>query len=237
MTGEPQTNGRADARRLRALHPILDGDGGCGLVYDLERTFVLEVPPEFQVSIASGLSTGVFDRPLIRWLTETDLLTDQEPRSWAEGKTPALPAITDISFDMSGACNMGCAYCFEDAIASRIGPMSDETAVASLDFVFSRTAAAPHIALHFGSGEPLIRFDLLKRIVGEANARAAVLGKTIAYDLTTNATLVTEESICADMLAELRQGGVPIDYQPLTKVVRRLMIPQPITRFCGVAGS
>jgi uncharacterized protein len=32
-------------------------------------------------------------------------------------------------------------------------------------------------------------------------------------------------------------GRVPVDYQPISKVIRRLMIPQPITRFCGVAGS
>jgi uncharacterized protein len=45
------------------------------------------------------------------------------------------------------------------------------------------------------------------------------------------------EGVCADLIGDLRAGRVPIDYQPITKVVRRLMIPQPITRFCGVAAS
>jgi uncharacterized protein len=43
--------------------------------------------------------------------------------------------------------------------------------------------------------------------------------------------------ICDDMLTSLRTGHVPLDYQPITKIVRRLMVPEPITRFCGVAGS
>lgn len=43
--------------------------------------------------------------------------------------------------------------------------------------------------------------------------------------------------ICTDMFADLEAGRAPIDYQPTTKIVRRLMIPQPVTRFCGVAGS
>jgi uncharacterized protein len=333
-------------RRLRALHPIIDPDGCCTLVYDLERTFVIEVPPKFQTRIAPAIAAEDLDGALARWLVSADLLTRDGRPHWAQGDLPPAPDITDVSLDMSGSCNMGCVYCFEDAIKSRIGPMSDETAAAALDFVFEKTVASPRIALHFGSGEPLIRFDLLQKIVAQANARAAALGKPISYDLTTNATLVTEEiagflrdnpfsirvscdgpaevhnrfrpmrggqasypavqrglrillahvpervtvntvicgdtrlgqiwswakelgilhfhvikvgaestrnialrndeltsfradleAICEDILADLRAGRVPVDYQPITKAVRRLMIPQPITRFCGVAGS
>jgi uncharacterized protein len=39
------------------------------------------------------------------------------------------------------------------------------------------------------------------------------------------------------MFTDLQAGRTPIDYQPITKIVRRLMIPQPVTRFSGVAGS
>lgn len=346
MKAARATNVSDGARRLRALHPILDHDGGCALIYDLERTFVIEVPPEHRSRIAASLAAAEFDAELTRWLAARDLLTRDERRSWAQGASPPMPLLSDVSLDMSGACNMGCVYCFEDAINSRIGPMSDETAAASLDFVFEKTAASPRIALHFGSGEPLMRFDLLKKIVTAANARAAALGKSISYDLTTNATLVTAEiasflaenpfsirvscdgpaslhnrfrpmrggrpsyvaverglrilldrvgdrvtvntvicgttrlgdvwdwatslgvrhfhvikvgaqegrdvalreteladfrsdleAICEAMKADLRAGLVPVNYQPITKVVRRLMMPEPITRFCGVAGS
>jgi uncharacterized protein len=44
-------------------------------------------------------------------------------------------------------------------------------------------------------------------------------------------------TICQAMLAKLEIEEKPINFQPLTKVVRRLMIPEPITRFCGVAGT
>jgi uncharacterized protein len=345
MNEMPAFDRTAAQRRLRALHPIVDDDGGCTLIYDLERTFVIEVPAEFRSRIAPALAAADVDARLGRWLTASDLLTCETAPHWGQGGHPSVPAVSDVSFDMSGTCNMGCVYCFEDAINSRIGPMSRQTAAAALDFVFAKTAAAPRIALHFGSGEPLIRFDLLKDIVAEANARAAALGKSIAYDLTTNATLVTEEiarflcdqpfsvrvscdgpaevhnrfrpmrggqtsyaaverglrlllqhlpdrltvntvicgntrlaeiwswakalgvthlhvikvgtktheiavddrelstfrsdleAICDDMLSDLRAGRRPIDYQPIAKIVRRLMIPEPITRFCGVAGS
>jgi uncharacterized protein len=345
LTATAERESPTAARRLRACHPIVDREGRCTLVYDLERTFVIEVPARFRSRLAPALAVAELDAPLAKWLAAADLLTTDEPSNWGQGRHPPLPDVSDVSLDMSGACNMGCVYCFEDAIKSRIGPMSRETAAKALDFAFTKAAASPRLALHFGSGEPLIRFDLLKEIVAQANARAASLGKSISYDLTTNATLVTDEiaaflrdhpfsvrvscdgpaelhdrfrpmrggqpshaaverglrillahladrltvnavicgdtrlrdiwswaktlgilrlhvikvgtaagdvaldecelaafrsdleMICGDLLVDLRAGRRPVDYQPITKVVRRLMIPEPITRFCGVAGS
>ena len=348
MPPQPRApEGIAAPTRLRDLHVVRDSDGLCSLIYDLERTFVIEVPESLRTAVGAALGLGLeTSAELLDWLTDEDLLTSEPYRSRAQGTRPKVPQLTDISLDMSGSCNMGCVYCFEDDIGSRIGPMSEETAIASLDFAFAKAAESDHVALHFGSGEPLIRFDLLRSIVAHASRRAATLGKTVSYDLTTNATLVTDEiarflrdhpfavrvscdgparlhdrfrpmrggrpsysavqrglgfllrdlpdrvtvnsvlcggtrlhelwfwakeiglrhfhvikvgtyesrdislqeaelndfrtdleAICAEMFDELERGRRPIDFQPITKIVRRLMIPEPITRFCGVAGS
>jgi uncharacterized protein len=332
--------------RLRSVHPIVEPDGSCRILYDQERTFIIEVPGAFRERAAAALDAGDFDSDISAWLMEEDLLTSEPWAGWAQGGKPAIPQVSDVSLDMSGSCNLACVYCFEKDINSRIGPMSDEVAVAALDFAFRKAAAAPRIALHFGSGEPLIRIDLLRKIVDLAGRRAAAEGKTISYELTTNATMVDVEiaqffrqhpfnvrvscdgpsklhnsfrpfsggrdsyaaverglrilleyipervtvnsvlssgtrlsalwnwakelglrryhvikvgtyagadldlrqselaefredlgGICQDLLEDLRDGLTPIDYQPITKIVRRLMIPEPITRFCGVAGS
>lgn len=337
---------RGSDLRLRNVHPLVDENRRCALIYDLERTFVIEVPDRFQASLAGAITTADLDGPLGSWMKDEDLLTRDARRGWSDPHPDIAPRVTDVSLDMSGSCNMGCVYCFEDSIGSRIGRMSEETALAALDFAFKKTAGAKHIALHFGSGEPLLRFDLLRMIVREADRRAADEGRNVSYDLTTNATLVTPEIaeflsthpfnvrvscdgppsvhdvfrpmkngrpsyalverglkllmshlpnhltvnsvicgttrlkdvwswakelgirhyhvikvgaydsrnvtlqraelarfradlelICDDMFADLEAGKRPIDYQPITKVIRRLMIPQPITRFCGVAGS
>jgi uncharacterized protein len=332
--------------RMRALHPLLDADGTCSLLYDLERTLIIEVPEAVRPGLAERLRSAELDGALDDWLRAEGLLTSAPRADWSEGPTPTLPQVTDVSLDMSGSCNMGCTYCFENDIGSRIGRMSEETAMAALDFAFAKSAGAPRLSLHFGSGEPLIRFDLLQRVVAEAMRRGAEAGQEVSFDLTTNATLVTPaiaeflrdhpfsvrvscdgpphihdqfrpmlsgrasypaverglrrllealpdsvtvnsviaggtrlaevwewakdmgirhyhvikvgayaerdlnvrpadlddfeadlRAICDDMFRDLEQGLVPIDYQPITKMVRRLMIPQPVTRFCGVAGS
>lgn len=332
--------------RLRTIYPITDNDGSCSLLYDLERTFILQVPKEFQQHIAFSLKSGQRGETLTRWLVGEDLLTTQERRNHVQGTFSTIPQVTDISLDLPGSCNLGCSYCFENDIGSRIGPMSEETALKTVEFVFKKASATHKIVFHFGSGEPLIRFDLLQKVVAEADRRAQTSGQQITYELTTNATLVTEEIasylkdhnfnvrvscdgppflhnkyrpfrggqgsylavekglnlllkylpqrltvnsvlssggrlyelwawakkigvrryhvikvgaygdreinlqetdlvhfradlevICEDLFLELKKGCVPIDYQPIIKIVRRLMIPEPITRFCGVAGS
>ena len=58
MTGAARGDVHTDQRRLRAMHPILDADGRCGLVYDLERTFVIEVPDELRTSMAPALASA-----------------------------------------------------------------------------------------------------------------------------------------------------------------------------------
>ena len=45
--------------------------------------------------------------------------------------TPLADHVSDYSFDLAGACNLGCSYCFEKDIHSRLGPMAEETARAS----------------------------------------------------------------------------------------------------------
>ena len=63
------------ALRLRALHPLIDGDGSCSLIYDLERAAVLEVPAELQFHVAPALETGDWDEDLLSWLVNEDLVT------------------------------------------------------------------------------------------------------------------------------------------------------------------
>lgn len=332
--------------RLRLLHPLVDEDGRCPLIYDLERTFVVDVPDALQPALGGALEAREYSPEIGSWLESEDLLTREGLRGRSDGGHPRLPVVTDLSLDLSGACNLGCVYCFENDIDSRLGSMTEDTMTASLDFLFSKAGDSPKVVLHFGSGEPLLRFAMLERVVAEAERRAAATGKAVGYELTTNATLVTPEiaaflrdhgfnvrvscdgpapvhdrfrpllggkgsyeavvrgldllcealgarltvnsvlahptrlrtlwawaremdfrrfhvikvgtwagrdldlhhselrefredlqAICDDLFADLEAGKTPIDYQPVTKIVRRLMIPEPITRFCGVAGS
>lgn len=332
--------------RLRSVHPVIGSGEMCGLLYDLERTLVFEVPEGLRPGLISALKTGKFEGAQAEWLKNEDILTYEMQKSWAQGWTTSLPAVTDFSIDISGNCNLRCVYCFEKDIESRTGTMENEVVASSLDFIFKKAKDAPYITIHFGSGEPLMSFGSLKRIVDEVIQYGDFHGKKVFFELTTNATLVNEEiamflcdnhfkvrvscdgppeihnrfrpyqggndsyektekglnlllaylperltvnsvisggtrlsslwnwaeevglkhyhvikvgaeargetaldetelqnfrmdleAICDELLRDLDANRLPIDFQPITKIIRRLMIPSPITRFCGVAGT
>ena len=73
------------ALRLRALHPLIEGDGSCSLIYDLERAAVVEVPEELQFHVAPALETGDLDEALLGWLVNEDLLTGEGGIGWSDG--------------------------------------------------------------------------------------------------------------------------------------------------------
>ena len=78
------------ALRQRALHPLLDGDGSCTLVYDLERGAVLDVPEELQFHVAEALETGDPDEDLVSWLVGEDLYTLERFAGGADETDPDL---------------------------------------------------------------------------------------------------------------------------------------------------
>lgn len=332
------------AERLREVKLIAQGNKG-PLVYDLERTYLFD-PPEDLAPQLSAWPPAKDAPALAAWLRETDLLTSRPKPGKCEREDAPAPQITDVSIDLPGACNMGCTYCFEKPIFSRIGRMREETMEQTLEFAFRAARGAPKVVLHFGSGEPTIAFGQLRSLVEKALERGARSGQEVGFELTTNATLVTPEmaqffadhpfnirvscdgpreihdrfrpmangrassrlverglrilldtlpdrvtvnsvfcsgtrlielwqwaksagirhyhaikvgssekddvalaerdladficdtrAIADEIFEELVSGGRPIDYHPLAKTVRRMMLPQPITRFCGVAGS
>src|SRR5215208_4834326 len=69
--------------RLRGIHPLIDGDGSCSLIYDVERAAVLDVPPDLQFHIAPALETGDLDEDLLSWLVGEDLVTSDRLGGYA----------------------------------------------------------------------------------------------------------------------------------------------------------
>ncbi|MDR2439524.1 MAG: SPASM domain-containing protein, partial [Planctomycetaceae bacterium] len=71
--------------------------------------------------------------------------------------------------------------------------MSDEVAFAAVDFLIQTSRNIKDLTILLFGGEPMMRFDLIQRIVPYTNKKAADAGKTISWDMTTNGTLIDEE--------------------------------------------
>lgn len=172
------------ALRLRSLHPLIEGDGSCSLIYDLERAAVVEVPEELQFHIAPALETGDLDEALLGWLVNEDLLTGEGGLGWIDssGCGGAEPG---------GWWNLGAIYRVDDELHVRIGPAREETALEAVGFVFQQSAGASRVKLHLNWGGSFPGTALLERIVVEASRLARRGGQEIAFELTLDAREVT----------------------------------------------
>jgi hypothetical protein len=173
------------ALRLRALHPLTDGDGSCSLVYDLERAAVVEVPEELQFYVAPALETGDLDEELLGWLVNEDLLTGEGWAGWSEEGEAAGAT------EASGWWNLGAIYRIDDEIHARICQPGEEAAVAALEFVFRQPMSVGRIRLHLNWDGAFPGRSFLERIVVESARLASRRRQEVVHELTLAAAEVT----------------------------------------------
>jgi hypothetical protein len=172
------------ALRLRALHPLIEGDGSCSLIYDLERAAVVEVPEDLQFHVAPALETGDLDEALLGWLVNEDLLTSEGGAGWNE--TPGAVALPE-----GGWWSLGAIYRIDDELHVRIDQAREDAALEVVGFVFKQGFGASRVKLHLNWGGAFPGTALLERIVVESSRLAALLGQEIAFELTLAAREVT----------------------------------------------
>ncbi|HEX5215290.1 MAG TPA: quinohemoprotein amine dehydrogenase maturation protein [Vicinamibacterales bacterium] len=124
---------------------------------------------------------------------------------------PLVPVpLSTMVLNVTNQCNLSCTYCYEygeDKIVQTENGrqpkwMSEQTARESVDFMLREADREAHLT--FFGGETLMNFKVLQTAVAYATERAAALGKTVDFSLTTNATLLKPEVI--EFLAEHRFG-------------------------------
>lgn len=175
--------------RTRAYHVLQGTATQSTIIYDQERTFIFDIDAiEF---VGADNQAELVSPDLLRRLRiihdDDDNLSTSQPDSVDE------LAITDVSLDVAGECNMGCSYCFENDILARRGAMSIETLRSSLELVFSNARPRTVIDIHFGSGEPLTNMRRIRECVETANACAHRYKCSVVFDVTTNGTLIKDD--------------------------------------------
>ena len=102
-----------------------------------------------------------------------------------------------MTLQVTQQCNLKCEYCpYSGGFYNRQHnnrKMSFEIAKKAIDFYFLHSFDIPDAQIGFYGGEPLIEFEMIRRIVEYCNNE--YYGKKIRYFVTTNATLLTEEKL------------------------------------------
>src|SRR5439155_8871661 len=126
----------------------------------------------------------------------------------AAGSRSGVIPLTTMVMNVTNQCNLACTYCYEygedKIVDTEHGKkpkfMAEQTARDSVEFLLKESGASQTAHLTFFGGETLLNFPVLQTTIAYARRRAAELGKTIDFSLTTNATLLRPEII--EFLAE-----------------------------------
>lgn len=93
--------------------------------------------------------------------------------------------ILKFKIAVTSGCCLRCTHCFIDKSETRVIPLADALNAVS---VFLRSPGRTKTLEIYG-GEPLMEFELVKKIIAAAQAQARRLGKTLAVSVASNGVL------------------------------------------------
>lgn len=94
-------------------------------------------------------------------------------------------------------CNLACRYCFagEGEYKGDRSLMSYEVGKKALDFLVANSGSRRNLEVDFFGGEPLLNFDVVKRLVAYGREIEKTKDKHFRFTLTTNGVLLNDEVI------------------------------------------
>lgn len=107
--------------------------------------------------------------------------------------------LSGITLQITQNCNLRCSYCIYSEMKNKkqrshsTKKMSFEMAKKTVDFLLEHSIDNDSVSVGFYGGEPLLEFDLIKKVV--RYAKKIFIGKKITFNMTTNATLLSDEII------------------------------------------
>ncbi len=111
-----------------------------------------------------------------------------------KGHTSVVKA---LCLHVAHACNLACRYCFaqEGEYHGSRGLMPFEVGKQALDFLIANSGARINLEVDFFGGEPLMNWDVVKRLVEYGRSQEKLHNKKFRFTLTTNGVLIDDEVI------------------------------------------
>lgn len=105
--------------------------------------------------------------------------------------------LSTVLLQVTQNCNLRCKYCiYSGTYINRVHSnkrMNFNTAKKAVDYLIQHSKQTNEINISFYGGEPLLEFELIKKVV--EYAKDVAQGKYITFNLTTNGTMFTPEIV------------------------------------------
>lgn len=114
-----------------------------------------------------------------------------------ELKAKTSGVVKALCLHIAHACNLNCSYCFasQGNYHGERALMSFEVGKRALDFLIENSGSRRNLEVDFFGGEPLMNFDVVKKLVEYARSIEKEKGKNFRFTLTTNGVLVDKDVI------------------------------------------
>ena len=102
-----------------------------------------------------------------------------------------------LCLHVAHTCNLNCSYCFasQGKYHGERALMSFEVGRQAFDFLIQNSGTRRNLEVDFFGGEPLMNWDVVKRLVEYARSVEKEHNKNFRFTLTTNGVLVDDEVI------------------------------------------
>lgn len=105
--------------------------------------------------------------------------------------------IKALCLHVAHTCNLNCAYCFasQGKFHGERALMPFEVGKWALDFLIENSGGRHNLEVDFFGGEPLMNWDVVKRLVAYARSIEKEKGKNFRFTLTTNGVSIDSDVI------------------------------------------
>lgn len=112
-------------------------------------------------------------------------------------KAKTAGVVKALCLHIAHTCNLNCSYCFasQGKYHGERAVMSFEVGKRALDFLIENSGSRRNLEVDFFGGEPLLNFDVVKRLVEYARDVEKKHGKNFRFTLTTNGMLIDDDVI------------------------------------------
>lgn len=112
-------------------------------------------------------------------------------------KAKTSGVVKALCLHIAHTCNLNCSYCFasQGKYHGERALMSFEVGKRALDFLIENSGTRRNLEVDFFGGEPLMNFDVVKKLVEYARSIEKEKNKNFRFTLTTNGVLVDKDVI------------------------------------------
>jgi len=160
---------------------------------NLEYRELFEGDTDNEEAVKAAVSEAFED--IEELISEEALFTEDIDEKYITDFKSRQTVVKALCLHIAHDCNLACRYCFaeEGEYQGRRALMSYEVGKQALDFLIKSSGNRKNLEVDFFGGEPLMNFEVVKRLVAYGREQEVLHNKKFRFTLTTNGILLNDD--------------------------------------------